>query len=124
MTKKFKATLHTDAFDLHKYYLDIINCKPNIVYWIDTNCNLKGCSHNFVKLLGLKQIKDFKGTPYEQMIKFTSWPKERIEAFKLDDMKVLFSGKPEHNVVEPTVYGKKGQEFNYLATRVPLRDKQ
>jgi CheY-like chemotaxis protein len=123
MAKKTKANIQTGAFDFHKYYLDIINCMPNIVYWVDIDCNLKGCSHNFVKLLGLKQIKDFKGTPYEQMTKFTTWTKERIEAFKLDDMKVLFSGEPQYNIEESPVLGKKGEEHHYLATRVPLLDK-
>lgn len=123
MTKKTKANHQTEAFDFHKYYLDIINCMPNIVYWVDVDCNLKGCSHNFVKWLGLKQIKDFKGTPYEQMSKATTWPKERIDAFRLDDMKVIFSGEPQYNVKESPVREKKGEEHHYLANRVPLLDK-
>ncbi len=59
MAQKIKHNALDDTFAIHKYYLDIINCMPNIVYWIDINCQLKGCNNNFVKLLGLKRMKDF-----------------------------------------------------------------
>ena len=123
MARKIKNNGQDDRFDIHKYYLDIINCMPNIVYWVDINCQLKGCNNNFVKLLGLKRMKDFSGTPYEQMQKLAKWTPERINAFKLDDMKVLFSGDPHYNVEERPVFGKKDEAMNFLANRVPLFDK-
>lgn len=122
MTQHVKEGHQADTFALHKYYMDIINCMPDIVYWIDTDCNLKGCSNSFVKLLGLKQLKDLTGTPYEQMAKFAHWPKERIEAFKLDDMKIIFSREPHYNVEEAPVHPKKGEPIYYRANRVPMFD--
>ncbi|MFY7698110.1 MAG: response regulator [Legionella sp.] len=113
---------HEDAFATHQFYMDILNCMPNIVYWVDNQCNLKGCNNNFVKLVGLKQTKDFVGTPYEQMTKFAHWSEERATALKLDDMKVLFSGRAEYNITEPPVYNNQGDVIHYLATRVPLYD--
>ncbi len=112
-----------DTLDIHHYYMDIINCMPGIVYWVDINCNLKGCNNNFVELLGMKRIQDFAGTPYEQMAKFTKWSPERVEAFKLDDMAVLFSGEPKYGVEERPVYNEKDEPVYYLATRVPLFDR-
>lgn len=114
----------TDTFAIHQYYMDIINCQPNIVYWVDLHCNLKGCNTNFVKLLGIKSKNDFAGTPYEQMAKFLPWSESRIEAFRLDDMEVLFTTEPKYEVEEHPVYDKKGEATYYLATRVPLFDKE
>ena len=71
---------------LHQYYMDIINCMPDIVYWIDKECLLKGCNNNFVKLLNITNIKDMIGTPYDQMIKHLPWPKEYIKSFKTNDI--------------------------------------
>ena len=124
MTHKSKVSEDTSAQDIHKYYLDIINCMPNIVYWVDMDCNLKGCSSKFVDLLGIKRVKDFDGTPYDQMAKFSAWPHERIEAFKLDDLKVLFSGHAQYEVDEAPVVPKKGDPIYYKASRVPLLDKE
>ena len=111
-----------ENLDIHHYYMDIINCMPGVVYWVDINCNLKGCNNNFVELLGLKRLQDFAGTPYEQMAKFTKWSEERIENFKLDDMAVIFSGEPIYNVEETPVYHSVDEITYYLATRVPLFD--
>lgn len=108
--------------EVHQYYMDIINCMPNIVYWVDADCVLQGCNLNFVKLLGLTRAGDFIGTPYDQMIKHLSWEKTRIESFKLDDMAVLFSGDPEYNVDELPVYSKEGGVIHYQTSRIPLFD--
>ena len=123
MKHKIKAGDSKDAPAIHQYYLSIINCMPGIVYWVDINCKLKGYNHRFVELLGIKGVKDFVGTPYEQMTKFTNWSEACIEAFRLDDMAVLFSGEPKYNIEEPPVYNEKGEVSYYLANRVPLFDK-
>ena len=122
MAQQLSQGNHEDSFATHQFYLDILNCIPNIVYWVDNECNLKGCNNNFVKLLGLKKIKDFVGTPYEQMSKFANWSEERTAALRLDDMKVLFSGQAQYNVPESPVYDSHGVAIHYLATRVPLYD--
>ena len=108
--------------DVHEYYMDIINCMPHIVYWVDANCTLMGCNLNFVKLLGLEQLNDFIGTPHDQMMKQLSWPAERIELFRQDDMAVLFSGLPEYDVEELPVYKKEGRVIYYKSSRIPLFD--
>lgn len=122
MAYKTKASHSKDNLAIHQYYMEILNCVPNIVYWVDINCHLKGCNNAFVQLLGLKRENDFAGTPYEQMAKFTDWTAECIETFKLDDMAVLFSGEAKYNVEDSPVYNKKGEATYYLATRVPLFD--
>ena len=108
--------------DIHQYYMDILNCMPNIVYWVDLDCKFQGCNLNFVKLLGLKRIKDFSGTPYETMEKWLPWTKARIESLKLNDMSVLFSGTPEYDIEEAPVFNTEGAPIYYQVTRVPLLD--
>lgn len=122
MTQK-KDSQSEDMLAVHQYYMGILNSMPNIVYWVDVNGNLKGCNKHFVALLGLQYLNDLSGTPYEQMSRFTSWPKARIDAFRLDDMVVLFSGEAKYNVEEAPVFDKNEETTYYLATRVPLYDK-
>lgn len=112
--------------EVHQYYMDIINCVPDIVYWIDVNGTLKGCNHRFIDLLGLKSLSDCKGTPYEQMSAHLTWSIARIEAFKLDDSVVLFSKKAVYDKEEAPVYTADGRLIYYRSRRIPLlgQDKQ
>ncbi len=112
-----------DSYSIHEFYMTILNSLPNIVYWVDPECNLQGCNQAFVKLLGIDKLKDFKGTPYEQMKHFAHWDEERCEQFKLDDMEVLFSGEPQHNKDEDEIVDQKGNSLYFQATRVPYYNK-
>lgn len=113
-----------NTLPIHQYYMDIINCMPNVVYWLDAEGQLKGCNQRFIKWLGMKQMSDLVGTPYEQMAKLTSWPEKRIEAFRLDDLSVIFSGEAQYDVDERPVRGRKGEVMYFRATRVPLFDEE
>ncbi|HAT1978189.1 TPA: response regulator [Legionella pneumophila subsp. pneumophila] len=123
MSDEISKEYFDETLGIHQEYLGILNCLPDIVYWVDKDCLLKGCNQNFIKLLGLKKIKDLKGTPYEQMAKYTGWPEKNIEAFKLDDMKVLFSGEPQWDVEEGPLFNKDKKVRYYRTRRVPLFDK-
>lgn len=123
MSHKPKKADFEDSFALHQHYIDILNCMPNIVYWVDNDCVLKGCNQNFIKLMGLKQLKDFKGTPYLQMAKFAGWPEKRIEALKLDDMKVIFSGESQWDVEEAPIINKHQEPIYFRSRRVAILGK-
>jgi len=122
MAQKTEKGLSEISVAIHQYYMDIINCMPNIVYWIDLDCELKGSNNNFVKLLGLKDLHDFTGTPYELLTKYAQWPTSRAETFKLDDMKAIFSGKAQYNVDESSFFTQQQKKLHYVSTRVPLLD--
>ncbi|AHE67830.1 response regulator [Legionella oakridgensis] len=122
MAQQIKKNNFEDSFGIHQLYIDILNCMPNIVYWVDNDCILKGCNNQFIQMLGLKEVGDLKGTPYEQMAKLTSWSNKRIESFRLDDMKVIFSGVAQYDVEESPIFNKKGEAVHYLSRRVPLFD--
>ena len=123
MTQQQKQA-NADELLIHQYYMDIINCMPHIVYWVDVDCMLKGCNQNFIKLLGLKRIKDFIGTPYEQMAEHLKWTAARIETFKLNDMAVIFSGQATYDFEEPPVFDHDGVAIYFRSRRVPLFDKE
>lgn len=110
--------------DLHQYYMDIIYCMPNIVYWVDESCQLKGCNQQFIKLLGLTKNADIVGSPYQQMNKFLPWGAARIKGFELDDMAVMFSGEAKYDVAASPVYDAHGTPVYYSVSRVPLFDKK
>lgn len=106
----------------HQHYMDIMNCIPDIVYWVDVDCNLLGCNNRFVQLLGLNELRDFKGTPYQQMKKLAHWNDKCIEAFKLDDMKAIFTGESRYNVEEKPVLDAKNNTLYFRSNRVPMFD--
>lgn len=107
---------------IHQFYMNIINCFPDIVYWVDANCNLLGCNQHFVRLLNLGEPRHFKGTPYQQMKTLASWSEDRINALKLDDMSVIFSGEARYNVEEKPILNGKNKKLYFKSTRVPMFD--
>ena len=122
MVHRKKEDAFSDPLAIHEYYMEIMNGLPDIVYWVDTECQLKGCNHRFVEWIGLKRLQDFEGTPYEQMAKLTTWPSERIDTLKFSDMSVLFSGQAQYKVLEPSFTEEQSPKQNtaYWATRIPL----
>ncbi|CAM2838224.1 response regulator [Legionella steigerwaltii] len=126
MSSQAKNKSQEEIDSIHQYYMEIINSMPNIVYWIDTECNLKGCNNNFIKLLGVNTISDLKGSPYQQLEEFAHWDKERIEELKLDDMKVIFSGVPQLHVEEKPIKDNSEKLYYFQSSRVPMhnRDKK
>ncbi len=123
MPSHTKNRTQEDIDSIHQYYMEIINSMPNVVYWVDIECNLKGCNSNFIKLLGVNALNDLKGTPYEQMERFVHWNKERIEEIKLDDMKVIFSGVPQHNITEKPIVDSSGKTSYFLSSRIPMHNR-
>lgn len=107
---------------IHQQYMDIINSIPDAVYWTDVNCNLMGCNNTFVSLLGIKNHRDLKGTPYLLMKKHARWQDKRIESFKLDDMNVIFSETPRYNIEEKAVTDDRNKTLYFKSTRVPMYD--
>lgn len=120
MARKIKKAEVNETLDIHLYYMNIINALPGIVYWIDENCQLKGCNNHFIQVLGIKRTRDMVGTPYQLMTKFTKWSEKRIDAFKFDDMKAIFTGEPQYDVQESAVYHADGKPIIYRANRIPL----
>lgn len=118
-SKKNKQVEHQD---LHQYYTSIINCMPHWVYWLDKDCVLQGCNTHFKTLLGLKSISDFSGTPYQKLAQATQWSPTVVDAFRLDDMSVIFSGQPMHNRDVPPILFPDGALHHFICNRDPILD--
>lgn len=116
-----RATQEKEPNNLAQYYLDIIDCMPNIVYLLDKYCTLIGGNRNFRELLGLNGTEDILGSlPYKKLVTNAHWSNERVEEFKKDDIKVLLSGEPLYDVEEAPFVNQNGDISYYLSTRVPL----
>ncbi len=114
---------HKDKNDvIHKYYMDVINSFSEAIYWIDVDCNLIGCNQAFINLIGIKNPHELKNTPYALMHEYAHWPQDRIEAFKLDDMRIMFTGSSVQNIEEKVVHDAKNKSFYFKANRIPLYD--
>lgn len=111
-----------DASKIHQFYMNIINSVPDIVYWLDVDCKLKGCNNQFVALLGLSSLKDFKSSPYEPMVTRAHWNKQRVESIKMDDMQAIFTGEARYQVEERAIVTDQEQSLYFLSTRVPTMD--
>ncbi len=111
-----------DVKQIHQNYMEIMNCLPDIVYWVDVDCNLLGCNNQFVRLLGLNELRDFKGTPYHQMQKFAHWNDQSIETLKLDDMKAIFNGESRYNIEEKPIVDANNNDLYFRSNRVPVFD--
>lgn len=110
--------------NVHEFYLQILNTVSDVVYWVDMNCHLKGCNKAFVELLDAKNIPDISGLPYDLLTKYAGWSLDRVEALKLDDMSVIFSGEAKRNANEPVIYNKDKEPLYFSAIRTPLYDGQ
>ena len=107
----------------HHYYQEIIRCMPNLVYVLDKDCVLTACNEQVLRLLGIEEITDLKGTFYSRLIHHTGYSETRINGLKRDDINALLSGENQINVIEPPVVDSEGNIIYYSAQRSVLRDK-
>ena len=108
--------------EIHQYYSAILNCMPNWIYWIDQSCVLQGCNAKFIELLGLKNINDFSGSPYQKLAQISQWSPTVIDAFRLDDMSVVFSGQAMHDRDLPPILFRDGTIHHFTCNRDPIFD--
>lgn len=122
MVDQNKNNKHVELQDLHQYYSSILNCLPNWIYWIDNDCVLQGCNMRFTQFLGLKNVQDFSGSPYQKLAQTAQWSPTVIDAFRLDDMSVLFSGQAMHERDLPPILFPDGTIHHFICNRDPLLD--
>ena len=122
MVDENKKSKQVELQDVHQYYSSILNCVPNWVYWIDKDCILQGCNMRFTQFLGLKNLSDFTGTPYLKLAQVAQWSPTVIDAFRLDDMSVVFSGQAMHDRDLPPILFPDGTIHHFICNRDPLLD--
>lgn len=120
--EQLKKNKQMELQEIHQYYTAILNCMPYLVYWLDKDGILQGCNLNFSHLLGLKTISDFSGSPYQKLAQVTHWTADDIDAFRLDDMSVIFSGQALHSRDVPAVLFPDGILRHFVCNRNPILD--
>ncbi|KTC93027.1 MULTISPECIES: response regulator [Legionella] len=124
MSRSIKSTSPKNTMDMNQFYLDVIDCMPNIVYLLDKHCSLIGCNRNFRSLLGIDNNEEIIGSrPYKKLTSHANWSAERSEMLKRDDINALLSKEPIYDVQEAPVVNKNSDIVYYLSKRIPLFDK-
>ena len=116
------AQLSEDARLIKKYFVSLIRCMPNNVFWMDKNVKALGCNDNILKLLGVNELEDIIGKGYDEATKLAGWTDEQALAFRKIDLEVMETGKKRLNIESPVYYDKQGNEIYYLSSRIPLYD--
>ncbi|HUX83420.1 MAG TPA: EAL domain-containing protein [Halothiobacillus sp.] len=96
--------------------ISIIENIPIRVFWKDMNSRYLGCNTLFARDAGLSSPADLLGKDDEQM----SWH-DQAELYRADDKRVMESGLPELNYVEPQTTPD-GQTIWLRTSKVPLQD--
>ena len=105
------------------YFANIIYSMPNHVYWLDSQCVLRGGNNNLAHQLNLQTGADLAGLSYEQMAQAAKLPTKKLEAFRVTELDVMQTGIPSIDKEEPPI--KVGEKtFYYLSNKTPLRNKK
>ncbi|MBA2710591.1 MAG: response regulator [Tatlockia sp.] len=109
--------------ELPKYYLDVLDTMPNLIYLLDRNCCLTGSNLNFRQHFNIKNREENLGNPpYKLFHAKGNWSEERVEKLKRDDIDVILSGEPAQDIEETPVVNGKDEIIYYKSTRIPLID--
>ena len=114
--------LSEDALLIRNYFVRLIRCMPNNVYWVDKNGITLGCNNDVLKFVGVEKLEDIVGKSYEEITEIAGWTKEQGLRLKNADQEVIRTGRAKVNLEEPVFYDSKGEAVHYLSNRFPLYD--
>jgi len=100
----------------------LIENTPCNVYWMDRNCLMLNCNQNVLNMLNMT-MEQFRGKSYEELSFLCHWPEGLAAKLKNDDLTVLRSGNAIYGMRDPPIPGPNNTVFNFLTSRVPLRNK-
>jgi PAS domain S-box-containing protein len=103
-----------DSRNMLKTVLDSI---PSAVFWKDRNSIYLGGNRTWLDTAGLKSSEDVVGKSDYDL----PWEKEQADSFRKDDSRVMASGIPEYDMIEPYLRSD-GTPAWARTTKVPLRD--
>jgi len=112
LTKSEKAL--RDSRNMLQTVLDTI---PTAVFWKDRNSIYLGGNRTWLKAAGLKSFESVVGKSDYDL----PWEKEQSDSFREDDRKVIESGVPEYNMIEPYLRAN-GTRAWARTNKAPLRD--
>lgn len=116
ITKRKQAEMESqESRQMLRLIMDTI---PVRVFWKDRESRYLGCNQSFVKDAGLQVPADLIGKNDYDM----GW-NEQAELYRADDKKVIQSGQPKLNYIEPQTTPD-GRKIWLRTSKIPLLDKQ
>ncbi|MBZ0106870.1 MAG: EAL domain-containing protein [Sulfuricella denitrificans] len=109
--------LQTKALEAEKLLRSVIDTAPIRVFWKDRDLHFLGCNTLFARDAGYAHPEDLKNKSDYQM----AW-KEQADLYRADDYRVMSSGKPKLNYVEPQSLTD-GRKVWVRTSKVPLWNK-
>jgi chemotaxis family two-component system sensor kinase Cph1 len=103
-----------DTGNLMQVVLDSI---PSAVFWKDCDSIYLGGNRIWLEAVGLKSSEEVVGKSDYDL----PWEKKQADLFREDDKRVMESGIPEHNIIEPYRQAD-GTQAWAKTNKVPLRD--
>ena len=97
----------------------ILDTIPVAVFWKDTNSLYLGANRTFLDTVGMSSLEEIVGKNDYDL----PWNKEQSDSFRIYDKRIIDSGVPEYNFIEP-YGGKDGKRAWARTNKVPLRDKK
>jgi PAS domain S-box-containing protein len=92
----------------------MLNNDPTLIYFKDCSNNMIRVTESVAKATGLTR-EEIEGRPSKEI-----YP-DMADQYWKDDLEVIKSGKPKHNIVEPLT-GVDGSSHWLLTTKVPVRN--
>ena len=100
-----------------KELAQVVTKLPHFIFWKDRNSVYMGCNQNFADIAGLSSPEDIVGKSDFDM----PWTREEAEFYREHDRRVMDSGKPEYEIIEPQLQSD-GREAWIITNKIPLTD--
>ncbi len=97
----------------------VLNEIPQYIFWKDRHSVYLGCNQKFAEVAGLKTAAEIVGkTDYDLV-----WKPEESDWFRECDRRIMESGRPEYNIIEPQLQAD-GSEKWLRTNKAPLGDSE
>ena len=97
----------------------VVTKLPHYIFWKDRNSVYFGCNQNFADAAGIKNPEDIVGkTDFD-----LPWTREEAEFYREHDRRVMGSGKPEYEIIEPQLRAD-GTQAWLVTNKIPLLDNE
>jgi PAS domain S-box-containing protein len=103
-----------DSWNMLQTVLDSI---PSGVFWKDRDLNYLGVNRAWLAVIGLKSSEEVIGKSDYDL----TWSKEEADSFREKDRKIIESGIPEYDIIEPYTRFD-GTQAWAKTNKAPLRD--
>ncbi|MEZ4701456.1 MAG: response regulator [Rhodothermales bacterium] len=95
----------------------VVTRLPHFIFWKDRNSVYWGCNQLFAEIAGLSSPEEIIGKTDHDL----PWAGEVADSYRKDDRRVIESGKPEYEIIEP-LRRADGSLAWLVTNKIPLTD--